>query len=105
MVLVFGFITCGIYHIFWCSKRAREINAFLARETISPTTAALSACCLPVSAYTLYVFGQSLPTMQRAVGIEPRDKSGLLIVLGIFIPMAAAMIVQQELNQIWDESR
>ena len=104
-VLLLGFITCGIYHIFWCANRAREINASLAREAISPTTAALSACCLPVSAYTLYVFGQSIPEMQRSVGIEPRDRSGMLIVLGIFLPPAAAMIVQGELNRIWDNIR
>jgi hypothetical protein len=104
-VLFLGFVTCGIYHIFWCANRAREINAFLSREAISPTTAALSACCLPVSAYTLYVFGRSLPEMQRSVGIEPQDRSGMLIVLGIFLPPAAAMIVQGELNRIWDKPR
>jgi len=101
-VLILGFVTCGIYHIFWCANRAREINTFIGRERISPTTAAVSACCLPVSAYALYVFGQSLSDMQRVVGLEAKDRSIFLMILGIFLPMVSAMIVQQELNRIWE---
>lgn len=104
-VLLLGFVTCGIYNIFWCSRRAREINVFLSRQAISPTTAALSPCCPPVHAYVFYAFGQSIPDMQRSVGIEARDRSITYMLLGIFLSPVAAMIVQGELNRIWDKVR
>jgi hypothetical protein len=103
MVLVLGFLTCGLYLIYWNIKIAGVINAASGREVISQPIAALSGCCMPVNAYFYYLCGQSLDDVGRLSGEgKLSDKSVLLLVLGIFVPMVSAMIVQGHVNAIYD---
>ena len=47
--------------------------------------------------------GENLDEISKIVGDQSlRDKSLLLIILGIFAPMVSAMIVQAELNKVYD---
>jgi hypothetical protein len=74
------------------------------KEVISPAIAVIAGCCMPVNAYFYYLAGQSLPEIGRRIGKERElaDKSTLLLILGIFFPMVAAMILQGHINELYE---
>ncbi len=103
LVLVLGFITCGLYLIYWNIKMAEVMNAIADRELISPVISVLSGCCQPVHIYYYYLVGQMLGDLGQLIGKgdELKSQSTLLLVLGIFFPMVAAMILQGHVNEIY----
>jgi len=103
LVLIFGFITCGLYHIYWNIKIAEVLNAVTEREVISAPIAIFAGCCFPVNVYFFYLAGrEGLPEVYKLIGYPQKDDSTLLIVLGFFFPMAAAMIVQNDINKLYN---
>ena len=103
LVLVLGVLSCGLYLIYWNIKVAEVINAATERQVISQPIAIFSGCCMPVNAYFYYLCGQSLDDIGRITGRDKlSDQSMLLLVLGIFVPMVSAMIVQGHINEIYD---
>jgi len=103
VVLVLGFITCGLYLIYWNIKMAEVINAVVEKTVITPPIAIFSGCCFPVNLYFYYLVGQNLEVIGRKVGNPSlQDQSVLLIVLGFIAPMVSAMIVQGEINKLYN---
>ena len=103
LVLLLGFITCGLYLIYWNLKMAEVINAVVEREAISPLIAIFSGCCFPVNLYFYYLVGQNLDVIGRKVNNPTlQDKSVLLLVLGFFAPMVSAMVIQGEINKLYN---
>lgn len=104
VVMLLGIFTCGLYLIYWNIKIAEVLNAVSGRVVISPTIAVLSGCCMPVNAYFYYLAGESLGDVGELTDDSHlRDKSTMLLILGIFIPMASAMILQGHVNRIYEE--
>ncbi|WP_396185117.1 DUF4234 domain-containing protein [Flavobacterium sp.] len=103
LVLIFGFITCGLYLIYWNIKVAEVLNAVAEREVISQPIAIFAGCCFPINIYFFYLAGKdALPQVYKRIGYPQKDDSTLLIVLGFFFPMAAAMIVQNDINKLYN---
>lgn len=103
LVLILGFVTCGLYHIYWNIKVAEVLNAVAEREVISSSIAIFSGCCFPINIYFFYLAGkEGLPQVYKRIGYPQKDDSALLIVLGFFFPMAAAMIVQNDINKLYN---
>ena len=103
LVLVLGLVTCGLYLIYWNIKAAEVLNKVAGREVISPVVAVISGCCVPVNVYFYYLCGQCLSDLGALIGRDLKDKSTLLLILGIFFPMVAAMIVQGHINEIYEK--
>lgn len=104
MVLFFSIITCGLYLIYWNLKVAEVFNAVVGKEVISQPVAIFAGCCLPVNIYFFYIAGKdALPQLYNRIGSPQKDESTLLIVLGLFFPMAAAMIVQGDINRLYND--
>ena len=102
IVLLLSFITCGLYLIYWNIKIAEVVNAVSNREVISTPIAVFSGCCLPVNLYFYYVLGKDgLPNVYKMTGELNKDQSTLLIMLGLFFPVASAMIVQGDINRLY----
>ncbi len=102
IVLVLGIVTCGLYLIYWNMKTAEVMNAVVGRELISPVIAIISGCCMPVNVYFYYLCGQALGEMGELTGNPNlKEKSTLLLILGIFFPMVSAMIIQGHINEIY----
>lgn len=102
VVLLLGFITCGIYLIYWNIKTAEVLNAVAEREIISQPVAIFSGCCMPVNLYFYYLAGkEGLPKVYERTGQGNKDESTLLLVLGFLFPMVAAMIVQGDINKLY----
>jgi hypothetical protein len=103
VVLILGFITCGLYLIYWNIKVAEVLNAVAEREVISQPIAIFAGCCFPINIYFFYLAGKdALPQVYKRIGYPQKDDSTLLIVLGFFFPMAAAMIVQSDINKLYN---
>ncbi|MBC7607735.1 MAG: DUF4234 domain-containing protein [Burkholderiales bacterium] len=102
LVLLFSFLTCGLYLIYWNMKAAEVFNAVAEREVISQPIAIFAGCCMPVNIYFYYLAGkEALPKVYARTGELQKDQSTLLIILGLFFPMAAAMIVQGDINRLY----
>lgn len=103
MVLLLSFITCGLYLIYWNIKVSEVINAVSGREVLSTPVAVFSGCCMPVNIYFYYIMGkEGLPNVYKRTGELDKDQSTLLIILGLFFPFAAAMIVQGDINRLYN---
>jgi Domain of unknown function (DUF4234) len=102
MVLLFGFLTCGLYLIYWNIKVSEVLNAVAGKEVISQPIAIFAGCCTPVNIYFYYLAGkEALPKVYERTGELQKDQSTLLIILGFFFPFAAAMIVQGDINRLY----
>jgi hypothetical protein len=102
VVLLLGFITCGLYLIYWNIKVAEVMNAVAKRDEISTAVAVFAGLCTPVNIYFYYIIGKNcLPKVHQETGNAPKDQSILLMVLGFIFPMVAAMIVQGEINKLY----
>lgn len=103
IVLILGFVTCGLYLIYWNIKIAEVINAVAEREVISQPVAIFAGCCYPVNVYFFYLAGKDgLPLVYKRAGTPEKDDSVLLLILGLFFPMIAAMIVQSDINKLYN---
>jgi hypothetical protein len=102
LVLIFGFLTCGLYLIYWNIKVAEVFNAVAEREVISQPIAVFAGCCYPVNIYFFYLAGkEGLPKVYQRSGSAQKDDTVLLLILGFLFPMIAAMIVQSDINKLY----
>ena len=105
VVLILSIVTCGLYLIYWNIKAAEVFNAVAGREVISQPVAILCGCCTPVHIYFYYVLGKDgMPKLQERTGAPQTDQTTMLMLLGFFFPMVAAMIVQGEINKLYDSA-
>ncbi len=103
MVLVFGILSCGLYLIYWNIKMAEVLNAVADKEIISQPIAIFAGCCMPVNVYFYYLAGkEALPKVYERTGEPLKDQSTLLIILGFLFPVVAAMIVQGDVNKLYN---
>ncbi|MBL0065998.1 MAG: DUF4234 domain-containing protein [Bacteroidetes bacterium] len=103
VVLLLGLVTCGLYLIYWNIKTAQVINAVAEKEVISQPIAIFAGCCLPVNLYFYYLAGkEGLPKIYEKIGEQGKDQSTLLLILGFLFPMVAAMIVQGDINKLYE---
>ena len=102
VVLILSIFTCGLYLIYWNIKAAQVINAVADKEIISQPVAIFAGCCFPINLYFYYLAGkEGLPKIYEKTGETSKDQSTLLIILGFFFPMVAAMIVQGDINKLY----
>lgn len=102
VVLILGIITCGLYLIYWNLKMAEVLNAVNNKEVISPTIAIVTGCC-GLNLFFYWLVGRDgLPKVYQLTGQPNKDDSTMLLVLGLFFPMISAMIVQSEVNKLYN---
>ena len=102
IVLILGFITCGLYLIYWNIKMAEVLNAVNNKEVISPTIAIVTGCC-GLNLFFYWLVGRDgLPKVYELTNQPNKDDSTLLLILGLFFPMISAMIVQSEVNKLYN---
>ncbi len=103
IVLLLGIVTCGLYSIYWNIKAAEVLNAVSGKEIISLPIAVFAGCCYPVNVYFFYIAGKdALPNVYKRTNSPMKDDAVLLLILGLFLPMVAAMIVQGDINKLYE---
>ena len=91
VVLLLGIVTCEV------------LNAVSGKEIISSPIAVFAGCCYPVNVYFFYLAGKdALPDVYKRTNSPMKDDSILLLILGFFLPMVAAMIVQGDINKLYE---
>src|SRR5215470_16219636 len=83
-VLILGFVTCGLYPLYWMWLRTKEVNDYLGEQRIN----------------AMFVLLKSLPDMQKKAGLEAKDELVLHLVLFLFISPVGMYLFQQKLNEI-----
>ena len=106
MVIVYGFLTCGIYLYFWIYQTSTDIkNALGGREDINPTmdiVLTLVTCGL-YFIYLLYRYPQLLLELQDRTRQPRNDISTISIILGcVGLGIVSLFMIQTELNKVWD---
>ncbi len=105
LVLLLGIITCGLYLIYWNIKIADVVNAANNRTIVSGPVAIFAGCCYPVNIYFFYVLAKDgLPAVYEMSKRPKKDDTALLLILGFLLPMVAAMIVQGDVNKLYDQA-
>ena len=100
-VLILGFVTCGLYPLYWMWLRTKEINDYLGEQRINPMLVFPGCICFPAILYAMFIMLKSLPDMQKKAGVEAKDELVLHLVLFLFISPVGMYMVQQKLNEIW----
>lgn len=101
VVLILGFLTCGLYLIYWNIKIAEVLNTVNKREVISPLIAIATGFCGLSFFFYWLVSRDGLPKVYEITGQPKKDDSILFLILGFFFPMITAMIVQSEVNKLY----
>lgn len=82
---------------------AEVLNAVSGKEVISQPIAIFAGCCMPVNIYFYYLAGkEALPEVHRLIGEPEKDQTTLLLILGFLFPAVAAMIVQGDVNKLYN---
>jgi hypothetical protein len=103
MVLVLGIVTCGLYLIYWNIQMSKVINSVTKEESISQPIAIFAGCCMPVNIYFYYLIGkEGLPKIYEKTGVANKDQSMILMIMGFLLPMVAAMMVQGDVNKLYE---
>lgn len=102
-VLILGFVTCGLYVIFWMWTRAKEMNAYLGREAVNPMFIMPGCLCFPVALYGYFLYLKAFPDLQKKAGVEPKDEFVLHLVLMLLLSPVGAYLIQQRLNEAWSK--
>ena len=104
LVILFTFLTCGIYGIWWYHTYATEIKNALNRQDLNPTTDLLLTfvtCGIWGIIAFYYNYPKLFVDMQRRVGLPPNDISTTTVLLGILFAPVSIYMIQSELNRIW----
>jgi len=102
-VLILGFVTCGLYCLYWMWLRTKEMNEYLGKQQVNPMFVFPGCICYPVMWYAAWLYANGLPEMQKKAGVEAKDELVLHLVLFLFISPVGMYLFQQKLNEIWSK--
>jgi len=103
IVLLLGFVTFGIYSIFWYYKINSEIKICDKNQSFSP---GLAACALFIPIANLVSFyntANRIKLMQKADGSTDLISPGAALLWVIFFGIGYPIYVQGSLNNYWHE--
>ena len=98
--VVLWIFTFGIGYMFWVHKMTKYLNRVPGEKTLEPVAQCLLCGFVPFySIYWFYVHGQKLEKHLQGFG-RNENLSTLCLVLGIFCPLAAGIIMQDYCNKL-----
>lgn len=107
LVLLLPFLTCGIYVLYWWYVTGTEIRDAVGRNEINPALDLLLGIlsCGLYYIYLSYREPQYLLEMQDRVGLPRNDITVISIVLYLLFTPVTLLLIQTELNKIWEAAR
>ena len=101
-VLILGFVTCGLYGLYWMWIRVKEMNEYLGKQQVNPMFVFPGCICGPVVLYAMWLYVNGFPEMQKKAGItDAKDEKILHLILMILLSPVGMYMVQQRLNELW----
>ncbi len=105
MAIVWLFLTCGIYGIYWMITYGNEVKNALGRHDLNPVMDWVIGL-FTFGIYSIYCFGYKYPKllvdMQIRAGLPPNDISTTTLIVWLFFAPVSVYLIQAELNRIWD---
>ena len=98
LLLLFTF---GIWNLIWTYRTTKYLNKTPNAEYYNPTSKLL--LCMFVPFYTIYWYyrhGQRIDSFTKSKGLNGSDMATLCLILGIFIPIVACILMQDKINTI-----
>ncbi len=100
MELVYSFVSCGLYQMYYYLRAAQEINTYLGREAV-PFWKVFLLTSVTCGLYGLYwqatQCGAIVQEMQQRAGLPGPQNLGILYV----VPYYNMIVLQTELNKVW----
>lgn len=91
--------TCGIWYYIWIYKTTRSLNKVPESEQYEPLKQTLLCIFVPFySAYWFYKHSQKIDELNKYKG-NPTDNSLMFVLLGVFIPLLACILMQDAVNK------
>jgi Domain of unknown function (DUF4234) len=107
-VLGLGFITLGIYFVYWFYKANQEIQRFTGDQTISPTRSLLAVfpggIVIVPALIAFYNTANHVAQMEQQRGISSQISPAITVVIGLVFSIAVGIYVQEHLNRVWDSA-
>lgn len=103
LCILFSFITCGIYTLYWMYKITEDVNYYSDDSSTSPGLAILLSfvTCGIYFLYWTYKMGKQIEIGQERAGIRSSDDSVLYLILSIFgLSIIAMAIMQSNINKM-----
>ena len=101
-VLILGFVTCGLYGLYWMWIRVKEMNEYLGKQQVNPMFVFPGCICGPVVLYAMWLYVNGFPEMQKKAGItDAKDEKILHLILMVLLSPVGMYMVQQRLNELW----
>jgi hypothetical protein len=100
MVLLWSFLTCGFYQLWWFIVSCNEMSTYLQREEPSWWKVLLlsSVTCGIYGLYWQFArCGAIVQEMQQRAGLPNPENKGILYL----VPYYNVMLLQGELNKVW----
>jgi hypothetical protein len=100
-VLLLGFVTCGLYCLYWMWLRTKEMNEYLGKQQVNPMFVFPGCICGPLFIYADFLFAKGIPEMQKKAGVEAKDEFVMDLLLLVLLAPVGQYMIQQKLNAIW----
>ena len=99
--IVLCLFTFGIWYLIWVFRTTRFLNKSPGAAQYHPTKKLLLFMFVPFYAiYWFYKHGQRIDAFSKALGLRQSDMATLCLVLGIFLPIVAVILMQDRINAI-----
>lgn len=99
--IVLCLFTFGIWYLIWTYRTTKYLNKTPNAVYYNPTSKLLLCMFVPFySIYWFYKHGQRIDSFSKAKGLNHSDMATLCLILGIFIPIVACIIMQDKINTL-----
>ena len=97
--IVLCLFTCGIWYLIWTYRTTKYLNKAPNAAYYNPTTKLLLCMFIPFyQIYWFYKHGQRIDAMSKFKKLSNSDMATLCLILGIFIPIVACILMQDRIN-------
>lgn len=99
--IVLCLFTCGIWYLIWIYRTTKFLNNADGAEQHNPVNKLL--LCLFIPFYQIYWFykqGQRIDNFAKQRNLHYSDMASICLLLGIFIPFVACILMQDRINSI-----
>ena len=107
-VLGLGFITLGIYFLYWYYKANEEIQRYTGDQTISPTRSLVAVfpggIVIVPALIAFYNTANHVAGMEEQRRILSQISPAITVVIGLVFSIAVGIYVQEHLNRVWDSA-
>lgn len=102
LCIILSLVTCGIYGLYWYVCLTNDTNTAAGTGSPSGIVALLLTLvtCNLYSIYWGYKQGEKIDAARQRRGMAGGDNKALYLILCLFIPIVAWILMQNELNKM-----